>query len=960
VRPVRGTYALSHDCATLEAGASCRAVVTFQPRRPGASRAWLLATSRGAAEGQAQASLLGSGGEQAVREAEPASCTPAPAVVPPTTKVLDKQTLRHLLLPPCHWCLEGDHCTLVFHGSSKQLHSLRPGDVIVSGVTDETPHGLLRRVDFLAKWRGLTFVHTRKARLQDAIQEASVCLSMQLPGPVSSSVETSNAGPDPGAASALGASIPWSFSTGTNPSVTGSGQFGTEFGLEIGIGWFTLDKFMVTNTTWFDAELTFNATAARSFDWEREVYSYEFAPITFMIGPVPVVIEPVVELGLHATGEAHARLTTGVKGRAELETRAGYEGGGWKAEVNPGWAWDFVPPTLDAGAEFRMGIVPSFHLNFYYLVGPYVAFEPYGAFFIAPSTRPWWRLAAGFDVGVGIECDLLGLDWSTTWNAAEVDVGKGGSVEGTVLLGRSGLPDVELLFEPSIGKEWTVTSGADGRYHSDLNFYETKVTPGLLGYTFAPAHGTYGPAEWRNRTGEDYAATATNWTISGMVKLKGSPTTGVEDVTVTLSSPPGGTVTTKRDGLYSFTVPNGWTGSVTAASSSHDIEAPETHEYRTPVTASLSSQDFEATLKTHDLKGQVVDFMSTSTPKGGLDGVALTFTPKPPSTGTPFTTTTSGGGLYKVTVDHGSYWTVVPTLAGYDIEPSRWEHNNVTGPETKDYTAYKLFKVSGTVRDATTGKGVEAVDMGFDSYTGTRVESTASGDYGGEVRVGSTVPLDPQEPAGSSPSYLFESDPPGKTLPIVVSSVSADVVQGFRAIASNKITGRLADVHGAPYPVAYFTIVVEPASGTLRADFPSVGDYEVEVPRFWSGRVYPLKGVFSFDPCQRAFTAVTHDWSGQDFVVWQEGVCVAGRVTMKTPDGTVPVDKVVLAGLIDRFGNIAETDATGYYWQRVDPRMVPMLVTPTKGYCTFIPPARNYTSFPGALMYEDYDAICPW
>jgi len=66
-------------------------------------------------------------------------------IIPETTKVVEEEAIEEIV------SVTEDQSTIVFDKSTTQLEELSPGDVIVMGVTDQTPYGLLRKVANITK-----------------------------------------------------------------------------------------------------------------------------------------------------------------------------------------------------------------------------------------------------------------------------------------------------------------------------------------------------------------------------------------------------------------------------------------------------------------------------------------------------------------------------------------------------------------------------------------------------------------------------------------------------------------------------------------------------------------------------------------------------------------------------------------------------------------------------------------
>ena len=142
-------------------------------------------------------------------------------------------------------------------------------------------------------------------------------------------------------------------------------------------------------------------------------------------------------------------------------------------------------------------------------------------------------------------------------------------------------------------------------------------------------------------------------TISGTVHTAGA-TISYEDLTPK-------TVTSRSNGVYAFTVPDGWTGTVTPTKLGFDF-APLSRDY-TAIDVSQTGQDYTATQITFTISGNVGVNLATLTYKDG--------TVKKP--------TSDKLGNYTITVPYGWSGTITPTKVGVSyFEPASMTYSNVT------------------------------------------------------------------------------------------------------------------------------------------------------------------------------------------------------------------------------------------------------------------------------------------
>ena len=94
------------------------------------------------------------------------------AVLSPNTKILTKQDIDDLLAVSSG--------SLTFTGGSSYAQGLENGDIIVTGIHQQTPQGLLRNVSSVQNNGSQIEVGTTYASLEEALQEASFAIPIQF------------------------------------------------------------------------------------------------------------------------------------------------------------------------------------------------------------------------------------------------------------------------------------------------------------------------------------------------------------------------------------------------------------------------------------------------------------------------------------------------------------------------------------------------------------------------------------------------------------------------------------------------------------------------------------------------------------------------------------------------------------------------------------------------------------
>ena len=166
------------------------------------------------------------------------------------------------------------------------------------------------------------------------------------------------------------------------------------------------------------------------------------------------------------------------------------------------------------------------------------------------------------------------------------------TVSGTVVANGTGLSGVNFtaLGNPNGG---CTASNAAGQYSCTVpQGWSGTVNPLLSGYTFTPPSVSYNNVTV-NQTAQNYTAVAAvlpTYTISGTVTAGGSALAGVSFTAA--GSPNGSCSASNALGLYSCTVPQGWSGNVTPALAGY-IFLPPSNNYST-VTANQTNQNYVA------------------------------------------------------------------------------------------------------------------------------------------------------------------------------------------------------------------------------------------------------------------------------------------------------------------------------------------------------------------------------
>jgi len=351
-------------------------------------------------------------------------------IIPETTKVVDEESEQAITF------VSEDQSIITFDESTPQLEELTPGDVIVIGVTGQTPYGLLRKVENVSNAGDVVIVETEFASLEEAIEQGSFEFDITLePEDI-----------ERGISYPKGVRlIEDKFETGYSFSyeldkvlcnnhliVDGELSFDYHILFNGTIGFFKLKTLEFKNTVESKAELDVTLTDSFSVgdlldDNPKTIFTIPFKKITVWVGYVPIVLKPQIDINVGLDGEIFAELTTGVTISQEDEGAyvAGveFDNGIWKEIKNePVFSFEYREPSLSAEAKIKAYAGPQLELMLYGIAGPHCNIYGYLDFEADILDDPWWELYAGLDVTAGLQLEIITKFWSAVYSSPEFDI----------------------------------------------------------------------------------------------------------------------------------------------------------------------------------------------------------------------------------------------------------------------------------------------------------------------------------------------------------------------------------------------------------------------------------------------------------------------------------------------------------------------------------------------------------
>jgi YVTN family beta-propeller protein len=335
--------------------------------------------------------------------------------VPETTEVLTDATTQRLA------SVSPDGVVFTFTTMTPELAALDPGDVMVGGVSPATPYGFLRRVASVSTAAGEVFVETADAVIEDAIEQGELDVSEEL-SPAGLEDLTLPEGVTltmlPGASRRFHFDIVNAVlydhdgdKTTLDDQITANGALDLTLGYDFTFrvqGWrlrtmqFTTRADEIANLS-IGADVNI-ASLSEEFPLTPPI---PIAPITFPIGPVPVVITPYINIFVGIDGSVHVGVHAGVTQQAGMAAGLRYADGAWSPihQFTNNFWYDL--PRAYAALDARVYAGARLELMLYGVTGPYGDVRLNFSLHVEIGTRPWLDLYGGLEVWAGFRLQIL-------------------------------------------------------------------------------------------------------------------------------------------------------------------------------------------------------------------------------------------------------------------------------------------------------------------------------------------------------------------------------------------------------------------------------------------------------------------------------------------------------------------------------------------------------------------------
>lgn len=313
------------------------------------------------------------------------------------------------------------HYTLKFTHPPAGVQALHAGSVIASGVTPETPYGLLRKVVSVQQQGGTWLVRTVPATLSEAIGQGSFHLHEQLrPGDVKSikplrrgvffdAMRPRNA--QAKLCTGLDVSLYEDKQQGTAVKASGRGCLAVWIDITVNMHWLSAPDASFTVGSTAGLKLKIEATAPPSSKFQKtmetELAKLEFHSFVVWVGLVPIVLTPELSLKLGVDIAALGSIEASISTEASFDAGISYDGSGFHPHKNGPNLKKSGSLTPGLKANLTGYIDHTLELKIDGAVGPETTLRQYVKAEVKTSGDPWWTVGAGIKEDMGFKLNFI-------------------------------------------------------------------------------------------------------------------------------------------------------------------------------------------------------------------------------------------------------------------------------------------------------------------------------------------------------------------------------------------------------------------------------------------------------------------------------------------------------------------------------------------------------------------------
>ncbi len=246
-------------------------------------------------------------------------------------------------------------------------------NILTSGITEKTPYGMLKKIKNIRRFEDRVEVEVEDAKLEEAVVEADIDLEKKIP----ISIENGKKGLNKSFNVNLAVPADGDPFFTANGSVTLSTDL--DFNVKIKIWRLKLKEFKLILSLSATTELEIALNTPNLVSIEKDIGSVKInlAPITIMVGPVPVVIVSKLSVPLHYELDVVGKFSAGVTFGPVLRVGTEYDGDSWSKILETTFEKSINNPKISLDGSFKVGPKIVLSTKLYGVAGPEVSIGAY-------------------------------------------------------------------------------------------------------------------------------------------------------------------------------------------------------------------------------------------------------------------------------------------------------------------------------------------------------------------------------------------------------------------------------------------------------------------------------------------------------------------------------------------------------------------------------------------------------
>lgn len=290
------------------------------------------------------------------------------------------------------------------------------GDVMVSGINNIAPTGLLRKIISIENQNDTIILFTETAALTDVFENAIIQIRKSFSDEDTIITSTKNQG-DIISGSKNGFTFGFKdVELITNIKIDGSLTINPDMGYNLIIEDRKIRQFL------FQLGLESNLKLEGHGDLKTEVKlkkslnellgipSIKLKPIVISAGPVPIIITSDIDFWAGCTLTMGREVRTGLNEDGNAVAGYEYNSGKWRNISSIMTKFTFKPPAFSIGGGFKLTVGPQLNMSLYGLKDAFysfINFNVFGEIKVDFVKTPLWQLWDGIEANAGVKSNML-------------------------------------------------------------------------------------------------------------------------------------------------------------------------------------------------------------------------------------------------------------------------------------------------------------------------------------------------------------------------------------------------------------------------------------------------------------------------------------------------------------------------------------------------------------------------